>query len=188
MCYTFAVTLIALSAFTATLYGADPALPDAPPAYSLTAIESSQLKSTTIIYQSIHTSIKEQRELIRKTLQGLFAKVRTANIAAIGGPIFIYKTVARSPDEPLDIEIGIPVADNTSAPEGCQVRVLESSPSVTAIFKGPVSALGRAYPDFFRQLQQLGKVPASELRQRSLYYESDASPNNIVFIEMQTSD
>ena len=188
MRYPFAATFIALSVLTATLRAADSALPDAPTGYSLTAVESSQLKSTTVIYETIHASIKEQGEPIRKALHELFAKIQVAKIAPVGGPIFIYKTIAQNPDEPLDIDVAIPVVDNTPAPEGCQSRVLASSPSMTGIFKGPVSALGRAYSDFFRQLQRLGKVPAGELRQRNLYYEDEGSANNIVFIEMQTSD
>ncbi|MGN6369319.1 MAG: hypothetical protein ACTHN5_13750 [Phycisphaerae bacterium] len=39
-----------------------------------------------------------------------------------------------------------------------------------------------------QQMLQRHQHPTGELRQRTLYYESESSPNNVVMIEIQTTE
>ena len=69
-------------------------------------------------------------------------------------------------------------------PPGHDLPQLPSVPRLTPIFKGKFSDLSQAYGTFMQQSLQLNKHPAGELRQRTLYYESESSGNNVVMIEL----
>jgi hypothetical protein len=178
--------LIALASPIALAADTPPKDATSAPAYTLAAMQPAKLKATTIVFQTIHTALNAQGDLIRQSINDLYAKLKTAHIAPIGGPIMIFKSLPQDPSVAVDIDIAIPVPDDTAAPEGTQMRPLPSVPSMTAIYQGSTTALNRGYTDFFEQLQGFGKIPAGELRQRTLYFESENSPNNVILIELPT--
>jgi RNA polymerase sigma factor (sigma-70 family) len=155
--------------------------------YTLTPVQPGQLKAVTIVSVRIRAIISDAGAR-GKAIQDLFARLADAHIRHQGKPISILNPRAANFNEPIDIEIGIPVADGTLAPEGCQARVLESVPSVIAVFRGPTTAAGRAYCDLLRQMRRMKKSPTGELRQHSLLFEGAASPNNIIMLETPTVD
>ena len=150
--------------------------------YTLTSAQPGQLKAVTIVSLRIRAAIGDV-DARRKGVENIFARLAEAHVSHHGKPISIMKTGAGNIYEPIDIEIGVPVADDTPAPPGCQVRVLESVPSVTAIFQGPLAMVGRAYAHLFRQIRRLKRTPVGELRQHGLYHDGAASPNNIILLE-----
>ncbi len=116
------------------------------PDYQLTAPQATQLKATTVVYQTIHTTITAQAEPLRATLSALFAKLKTAGIAPRGGPIFIYKTLVKDPTKPLDVEVAIPVADDTSAPKVASCAFLRQRRLSPPSFKDPSPLLAPPTP------------------------------------------
>jgi hypothetical protein len=184
---SLAAMALVTAALTCSARAADPGATENFSDYTLVGVQPCQLKATTIVYQTIHVNIAQSGELLKKTVIDLYDRLKAAHITPKGGPLFVFKGIA-TPDVPMDIDVGVPVEDKTAAPEGCDVRVLDSVPSVIGIFKGPFTAMNRAYPDFFRQLVQLGKTPGAELRQRTLYFEGENSDNNIVLMEMVTKE
>jgi hypothetical protein len=174
-------TLLALVTATATAFAADPTPPA--PAYTLSTPRVTQLKSATIIYQSLHIRVADT-DTERKTIEGLMTKLAAAHVRITGGPIFIFPHLPTSAAAETDLDIAIPVPDKTPTPEGCQSRTLDSTPTVTAVYQGTAADMGQATSTLLRQLHTLNQLPTGELRTRSLYYEGDASPNNIVLLEI----
>jgi effector-binding domain-containing protein len=161
--------------------------------YFLSPVKTASLASTTIMYQSLQLSAKDSADpknisdFMGGNVHRMFMELEAAHIATKGGAIFIYPH-APAQDGSMDLEIGIPVAEKTSALEGYQVKVLESTPTGSAVYRGTFHGVGQALPEFFRQLQQSGKVPAGELRERILFYDGDASANNVTLIEIPVSE
>ena len=172
---------LVLALANATAFAADPIPPT--PAYTLSTPRVTQLKPTTIIYQSLHIRITDV-DAQRKAVEELMAKLTAARVRITGGPIFIFPQTPAGPAAEADLDIAVPVPDKTPAPEGCQSRVLDSIPSVTAVYQGTFANMGQATSTLFRQLHTLNQIPTGELRTRSLYYETDTSPNNIVLLEI----
>jgi RNA polymerase sigma factor (sigma-70 family) len=150
--------------------------------YTVTEIRPGQLKAVTIISQTIRTMINDI-DGRRKGMENLRAKLAEAQIKPCGSPISIIQTAGAHFRDPIDIEMGIPVADNTTAPDGCHVRVLESVPGVIGVFRGPLSAVGLGYADLMRQMRRMKKTPTGELRQHGLLYDGPTSSNNIFMLE-----
>ena len=180
-----AATLIALTTLAA--HAADPA-PEILPAYTLTAPEPTHLQSTTILYETIHAAPAQCSQQIKTAVADLYDRLKSAHISPSGGPIIIFKTLGE-PSIPVDSQIAVPVSEAPATPPaGLELRELASIPSLTAIFKGKFSDLSQAYAAFMQQSLQLNKHPAGELRQRTLYYESESSENNVVMIELPTAE
>jgi hypothetical protein len=172
-----------LALVTSTLFAAEPASPTTVPAYTLTPARVAQLKSTTIIYQCLHIRLTDA-DAERKAIEELMAKLAAAHVGITGGPIFIFPQLPTGSTAETDLDIGIPVPDNTAAPEGCQSKTLDGTPSVTAVYQGPSASMGQATNHLFQQLRTLHQFPTGELRTRSLYYEEPTSANNIVLLEV----
>ena len=177
---------VCFAALTSQLMAVD--APASAPGYSVGLVQPAKLAETTIAYETVHATMEECGEPIAKAFPELYAKLQAAHIAPKGSPIVIFKSLQNKGGTPVDIDVAVPLPANTVAPEGFQVRVLPSIPSVTAIIRGPFSSLKDAYLQFFSELAMTGKVPQGELRQRTLYYEGPNSPNNIVLVEMQTAE
>ncbi len=156
--------------------------------YTLTTVRPGQLKAVTIISQTICCPLNDS-SVRREAVNHLRAKLADAGVNPQGGSIsIIKKPVIKHFNDLVDIEIGFPVPDNTPAPDGCRVRVLKSVPSVISIFRGPLSSVGPAYSDVYQQMRRLKKTPTGELRQRVLFYDGPASPNNVFMLETPTLD
>jgi effector-binding domain-containing protein len=155
--------------------------------YVLTTPRATQLKATSYVYQSVQTSIRESGGPIQKIMLDLTEKMKAGQFTPSGGPIFIYKTLPKGVDDVVEMEIGMPVADKAVPPDGYELRVLESAPSATAIFQGPMASLSLAYPKFFEGMMKSGQTPAGELRERIFYWEDEKSVNNVMMIEMGTA-
>ncbi len=161
--------------------------------YFLSPVKTATLAPTTIMYQSLQLSAKDAAnpkkisDFMGGNVHRMFVELEAAHIATKGGAIFIYPH-APVQDGSMDLQIGIPVAEKTPALEGYQVKVLESTPTASAVYRRTFEGAGQALPEFFRQLQQTGKVPAGELRERILFYDGDASANNVTLIEMPVSE
>ena len=183
-----ALTLVALATLVVTpTFAADPT-PDILPAYTLTTPEPTHLQATPILYETIHAAPAQCAPQIKAAVGDLYNRLKDAKISPSGGPIIIFKTLG-DPNVPTDIQIAVPLLEAPATPPaGLELRELPSIPSLTAIFKGKFSDLSQAYAAFMQQSLQLNKRPAGELRQRTLYYESDASENNVVMIEVQTAE
>lgn len=169
---------VALLAGTAT--AADSSTPD----YTMTPPHAAQLKAVTIVSQTLHIKT-DDADAERKAISDIQAKLAVAHVAATGGPIFIFHHLPA--DAESDVEVAIPVADGAKAPDGCQARILEATPSITAIYQGSTDAVGGAIGDLFRQVFSQNKTPTGELRTRSLYYEDMKSPNNVMLLEIPVS-
>ena len=84
----------------------------------------------------------------------------------------------------MDIEIGYPVADGTTAITGLQVGPLDTTLAATAIYTGPLDQVGSYIGRLYGQLTAAGHVPTDVIRERALYFEDSDSPNNIVLFEI----
>ena len=182
-----ATTLLSLAMLACIARAADPT-PEVLPDYTLTTPQPTHLQSTTILYETIHAAPAQCAQPLKAAVADLYSRITTAHISPSGGPIIIFKTLG-DPNTPVDIQIAVPVSDAPATPPaGLDLRELPSIPSLTAIFKGKFSDLSQAYGTFMQQSLQLNKRPAGELRQRTLYYESETSENNVVMIELQTAE
>jgi hypothetical protein len=160
-----------------------PGTPPPNPSPTVTRPRLCTLKATTIVFQKLHIDPADS-EHETKVITDIEDKLFAAHIKINGGPIFIFLEPPVDPGTPIDLEIGIPVPDGTHAPEGCETRTLAATPCVTAVYQGPISAIGESASNVFEQLPDLHQTPGTEFRTRSLYYEGDDSPNNITLLEI----
>jgi effector-binding domain-containing protein len=183
-----ALTLIALATLSAGRTLAVDPTPDVSPAYTLTTPQPTHLASTMILYETIHVAPAQCAQPLKVAVGDLYNRLKTAHITPSAGPIIIFTSFG-NPNTPTDIQVAVPVIDAPAAPPaGLDLRELPSVPSLTALYKGKFSDLSQAYNAFMQQMLQLNKHPAGELRQRTLYYESETSENNVVMIEIQTAE
>jgi hypothetical protein len=142
-----------------------------------------KLKATAMVY--LATQAPNDAKLgavLRDRLINIQTAMQTANIAPTAGPVFIFH--GYDPVKPVDMEIAYPVADGTLAVPGLQVGQLDSTLAATAIYTGPLAQEGSYIGRLYGQLKTAGHVPTDVIRERSLYFEDEDSPNNIVLFEI----
>jgi effector-binding domain-containing protein len=151
--------------------------------YTLSSPRITTLAPRTYFFATTQTTYDKISEIAPRLTADLETAMRSAAIAPRGAPIFVYKN-AGAMGQPFTLEIGCPVADGTQPVGQYQVVKLDGMRSMTAIFTGPVSKIGQAYEQLFPQITAAGESPATERRERYLYWENPESPNNVILIEI----
>jgi len=152
--------------------------------FSLTSPRVGQLAACTYLYTTLQTTYAQMNTVATPTVHDVETAMRNGGIAAMGAPIFIYKNAGADPNAPFTLEIGFPVAGGTEAVGNLQVANLDATRSALAVYFGPLSNIGKAYEQLFGDVVALGEMPASERRERYVYWEGPDSPNNIILIEI----
>ena len=152
----------------------------AAPTFTLSPMRIADLKATSFLYKAVHGTYQEAGPAAADVIKNVHAK----NITVAGGLVFVFKDPTPDPTQPVSMEIGVPVAPGTKAPDGYAVGELESLHSATAVFTGNISDLGPAIVKLLAAVKQSGNTAAGPVRERFLYWEDETSDNNVVLIEI----
>lgn len=85
----------------------------------------------------------------------IFHYLMSQHVDFAGPPLAIYYEMPQG-DEPLDMEIGIPVAREAAPMDDLTTRVLDGVTAVTTVYKGPYDELGSAYDEVMGWIQSHG--------------------------------
>lgn len=120
------------------------------------------------------------RELVPRLMKSL----AEAKVGTLGPLQVVYQGITQDPTKPFDLEVGVLVAPGTPSAGEAQVRLLPAFTCATQTFTGSLSQVGKAYAGIYPALLSAGRVPSGESRQMVLFYEGDASTNNLLLIQV----
>lgn len=120
------------------------------------------------------------RELVPRLLKSL----AEAKVGTLGPLQVVYHGITQDPAQPFDLEVGVLVAPGTPAAGEAKVRLLPAFTCATQTFTGSLSQVGKAYATVYPALLSAGRVPSGESRQMVLFYEGDASTNNVLLVQV----
>jgi len=112
----------------------------------------------------------------------LFAAIKAANIQPRGPVVFIYPNITSSPNDVMDVKIGIAVGETPSAPEGYQLDEIPRAICQTVLYGGPMAKISQAFHVLGPALYDGAAAPTGEIRVYQLYFESANSANNVTRI------
>lgn len=120
------------------------------------------------------------RELVPRLLKSL----AEAKVGTLGPLQVVYHGLSQDPALPFDMEVGVLVPPGTPAAGEAQVRSLAAFTCAAQTFTGSLNEVGRAYGAIYPALLSAGRLPSGESRQMVLFYEGDASTNNLLLIQV----
>jgi DNA gyrase inhibitor GyrI len=169
---------VAMTLFVAVLANAadDPVAP----AFTLSPMRIADLKAMPFLFKSLHGTYQQ----IGPTAAELNKTIHAKNVAATGGLVMVFKNPSPDPTAQISMDIGVPVAEGTKAPDGYEVGTLESVHSATAVFTGNAKDLSSGIMQLITQIKKSGNDMVGPIRQRFLYWEGEDSENNVVLIEI----
>jgi effector-binding domain-containing protein len=88
------------------------------------------------------------------------------------------------PEKIFNLEVGVLVPKGTQASADCKVRTLAPFTCATTLFTGSFTKIGKVYETLYPTLRACGKIPLPESRQMILLWESEASTNNVMLIQV----
>jgi len=138
----------------------------------------------TFLHLTTQTTLGELPGKMALLVPQLHKALLTSGIPSLGPIQVVYHGMSADPAKPLDIEVGVLVPRGTAAPAGCSVRTLAPFTCVTTVFTGSFSGLGKVYETLYPTLLASGKTPLPESRQMVLFWEGEASNNNMLLIQI----
>jgi hypothetical protein len=183
----FIVTAFIAVIFSTRLLFAQ-ALPGDKGGYTISPPRSSQLKASTFLFVSVETTYADMGNVLGAVMLQFDDSMKSGLFLPTGGPVFEYQGAGAEMNKPFHLRIGYPVADGTKAFGGYQVDKLTPRKSATAVFIGRSTSLGQAYQKLYTEIGMAGLTPGDVHRERYLYYEDQASANNIMLIEIELKE
>jgi len=161
------------------------ALPGDKGGYTLSPARTAQLKATDYVYASAETSYADMGNVLSAVLMQFSDAIKSGQLQPSGGPVFEYVGAGEDRNKTFTLRVGYPVAAGTKAFGGFQVGKLESKKSAVAVFIGRRESLNAAYQKLYTQIGAAGLTPGDVRREHYLYYEDEASSNNVTMIEIE---
>jgi hypothetical protein len=106
-----------------------------------------------------------------------------AGIAQIGPLITRYYWVS-APDMYV-MELGVPVKAGTPAVGAAQVKTLLPFRCASLLYCGRLEHIGPAYEALMKANQEAGLEPSGDNREWHYHFGGDASPNNVIGLQME---
>jgi effector-binding domain-containing protein len=157
-------------------------------AFSLSPIRIAQLKGVTWLYTESDTTIDDMPGIVAPAFDSIRNSLAEKGDVPAGGPVIEFESTVMDPAKTFKLRVGYPVADGFKPIGGFQVGKLDSLKCATAIYMGPSRQLPAAYARLFAQIEGQGLTPSGLRRERYLYFEDRASPNDIILIEIALKD
>lgn len=120
------------------------------------------------------------KQLVPRLLKALAA----AKVATLGPLQVVYHGMTQDPTRPFDLEVGVLVPKGTEPSGEGLVRTLAPFTCATQTFTGSLGQVGKAYESIYPALLSAGRIPSGETRQMVLFFEGDASTNNMLLVQV----
>jgi hypothetical protein len=183
----FIVFIVIAILFPAGLLSAQ-GLPGDKGGYTLSPPRTSTLKGADFAYVSVQTTYADMGTVLSAIMMQFDDSMKSGQFLPTGGPVFEYQGAGEDRNKTFTMRIGYPVAAGTKAFGGFQVGKLEPKKSATTVFIGRRDSLSAAYQKLYTQIGAAGLTPGDMHRERYLYYEDEASNNNIMLIEVELKE
>lgn len=180
------VGLLALIAFSVSpLRGDDAAKPDvksdaAKP--SAGEVRRQTLVERHFIYVETETTFAKMAETVLASLGKLDAAQKVNHAKYSGPTIFVYQGATMDPNKSFKLQIGYAVDDDVIATEGVRARKLDAFTCATSLFTGALDGMGPAIGNLMADAHVKGWKTTDEFREYYLYWEGEASENNVVLL------
>lgn len=138
----------------------------------------------TFFHLSGRATLADLPTRISEMVPQLERALRDTRLTGLGPIQVVYQGMGKDPGQPFEVEVGVLVPKGTKPAGGGQVRVLPAFTAATTLFTGPIAHIGKAYEALYPSLLASGRIPTAESRQMVLFWEGEASSNNILLIEI----
>jgi predicted transcriptional regulator YdeE len=143
-----------------------------------------ELKGMTFLFVSSQTTLGQIGDQIRQSMEKIEPAIKAGQVKPVGPSLIIYHGVNGDPNTQFPLEVGFPVAPDTTAPDGFEVKKLDTFRCATVLFSGSMQNIRHAYEAVYNDLQGAGLEPTEEGREAILLFEGPDSVNNVALIEV----
>jgi effector-binding domain-containing protein len=150
-----------------------------------TPLRVSQLKALTVMYVEVDTTLMDIAQVVPPALENIANSLAEHGLSPAGAPVVEYENATMDPGRLFKLRIGFPVADDAKPIGSLQVARISPGRCATTVYMGPTRDLPTAYQRLFVQMAVQGLTPSGVRRERYLYMEDRASPNDVVLIEIE---
>jgi hypothetical protein len=144
------------------------------------------LAEGTYFFLSSRATVAELPSLAPALSKRLFVLLKEAGIPSFGPLLMIQRGASEDPRKPFDFEVGILAPKDTKPFREANVRFLAAFPCATTVATGNFAGEGgkAAFMTLFKAAAEQRRIPTSEFRELLLFWESEASPNNLVQVQI----
>jgi hypothetical protein len=138
----------------------------------------------TFFHLSAPATQAEAAKVSAALTQRLLRALAQGGIQTLGPILIIQRGVTPDPTRPFEMELGVLVPGGTKATGEARVRPLGAFPCATTVVTGALAEAGRAFEALFRSSMDKGRIPTGEIREMMLFWEGEASPNNMMLVQV----
>jgi effector-binding domain-containing protein len=182
---------ITLAFCSALLLHADdtPVKPDkpaaAPSAVSIGEMRIQTFPAMNYLYTEAETSFEKMGEPVKAGFDKVFSAAASAKTLIARPTMLVYQGGPHfDPAKTFKMEIGIVVLDDMQPVDEVKVRKTAPFKCATILYTGPVDQQGQAYQKLIPALQAAGHTTTGEEREMCLYWEGEASANNVFMMQV----
>ncbi len=131
-----------------------------------------------------HSTTLAEFDLVWKVMQKFEPAYPQIGEKIRGNMMVVCPEFRDDADRPLEVEVGHPVTEDCTAPDGTELelRVLPAIRCASIIYSGPLRHIAAAEQQLTADMQKLGLEPTGERRHQRLLWEDPESPNNVVLL------
>jgi effector-binding domain-containing protein len=143
-----------------------------------------ELKGMNYLFVSSSTTLAQLGDHIRQSMQKVEPALKGGQIRPVGPALIIFHGVNQDPNSEFPLEVGFPVAADTTPPDGFEIKKLDTFRCATVLYSGSAQQIKRAYKAVYDDLLNAGLQPTDEGREAVLMFEGPESVNNVAMIEI----
>jgi effector-binding domain-containing protein len=162
--------------------GADAAAGDQD--FVISAMRVQELKGITYFFISSKTNIAQLGDHIRQSTAKIDLVLKSGQVRPVGPILIIFHRMMQEQGGEFPLEVGFPVADDTQAPDGFEIKKLDKFRCATVLYSGSMQEVRRAFEAVYNDLLGAGLEPTDETRQSILLFEGQDSVNNVAMIQV----
>jgi effector-binding domain-containing protein len=143
-----------------------------------------EMKGMTFFFISSKTNIAQLGDHIRQSTAKIDLVLKSGQVRPIGPILIIFHRMIQEQGGEFPLEVGFPVADDTQAPDGFEIKKLDKFRCATVLYSGSMQQVRRAFEAVYNDLLGAGLAPTDETRQAVLLFEGQDSVNNVAMIQV----
>lgn len=151
------------------------------PEWTLSSPRVNEMPEVTLLHTTFETTF-DQMNKVGPIIQELFKTAGDNGLNAEGYVLFIYKGVQQDRTKPFELTIGLVVPAGTNPAGDYKVSTLPPFRCASALYNGGLATMGEAYGKHYGALVAEGHTPTDEARELYLYWESEQSTNNVIWL------
>jgi len=176
-CLFCSFAVLAAEPTTKPAAGAGAAAAEEP--FVVTPMRVQEFPARTYLYLTAETTLNQIGPVAAEMMKRLHETMDDNKIKPAAAPILVYKGLSQDPNKPFEIQVGMPVADDTKEAGEAKVRQLEPFKAATIVYSGPIAHVTEAWTNLFKEMFESGLQYTGEMRDTFLEFTSPESVNNV---------